>query len=91
MALSLALRPVGVTDHPALWSPDFPPASPFGEASDRPAIPSITEAIIDWLFRREVGELPIDSSKVASIPDADPGVFAPTAAIVSDPPASEYD
>jgi len=24
-ALSLALRPVGVTDHPVLRSPDFPP------------------------------------------------------------------
>ena len=24
VALSLALRPVGVTDHPAQWSPDFP-------------------------------------------------------------------
>ena len=32
-ALSLTLRPVGVTDHPALWSPDFPLAS---RASDRP-------------------------------------------------------
>jgi len=26
VALSLALRPVGVTHHRALWSPDFPPA-----------------------------------------------------------------
>ena len=26
MALSLASRPVGVTDHPVLRSPDFPPA-----------------------------------------------------------------
>ena len=26
-ALSLAFRPVGVTDHPVLWSPDFPPAA----------------------------------------------------------------
>jgi len=26
-ALSLALRPVGVTDHPALRSPDFPPVT----------------------------------------------------------------
>ncbi len=25
VALSLTLRPVGVTDHPVLWSPDFPP------------------------------------------------------------------
>ncbi len=24
VALSLASRPVGVTDHPVLWSPDFP-------------------------------------------------------------------
>jgi len=27
-ALSLASRPVGVTDHPVLWSPDFPLAAP---------------------------------------------------------------
>jgi hypothetical protein len=27
VALSRALRPVGVTDHPVLWSPDFPPAA----------------------------------------------------------------
>ena len=26
-ALALALRPVGVTDHFALWSPDFPPVT----------------------------------------------------------------
>ena len=26
VALSLALRPVGVTHHRVLWSPDFPPA-----------------------------------------------------------------
>jgi hypothetical protein len=24
VALSLISRPVGVTDHPVLWSPDFP-------------------------------------------------------------------
>ncbi len=27
VALALALRPVGVTDHPVLWSPDFPPVA----------------------------------------------------------------
>ena len=26
VALSLVSRPGGVTDHPVLWSPDFPPA-----------------------------------------------------------------
>jgi len=29
-ALSLVSRPVGVTDHPVLWSPDFPPRSSAG-------------------------------------------------------------
>jgi len=29
VALSLTLRPVGVTHHRALWSPDFPPAGAF--------------------------------------------------------------
>ena len=28
VALSLGSPPVGVTDHPALWSPDFPPRPP---------------------------------------------------------------
>ncbi len=30
VALSLGLPPVGVTHHPALWSPDFPPRSQIG-------------------------------------------------------------
>jgi len=33
VALSLGLPPLGITQHPALWSSDFPPA-----ASKRPAI-----------------------------------------------------
>jgi len=33
VALSLISRPVGVTDHPVLWSPDFPLANEF--TSDR--------------------------------------------------------
>src|SRR3990172_4349090 len=35
VALSLGLPPVGVTHHPALWSPDFPPRS--CDRSDHPA------------------------------------------------------
>ena len=35
LALSLALRPVGVTDHPALRSPDFPP-TPNAPATIQP-------------------------------------------------------
>ncbi|MFM8328150.1 MAG: hypothetical protein ACKN9U_25100, partial [Pirellulaceae bacterium] len=84
-------RPVGVTDHPAHWSPDFPPASPFGEASDRPAIPSITKGIIGWLFRREVGGLQLGSSTAALIPADGLDVFVPTAAEGWDPLASGCD
>ena len=37
VALSLASRPVGVTDHCTLWSPDFPPVSQRGvRTSDHP-------------------------------------------------------
>jgi hypothetical protein len=36
VALSLTLRPVGVTDHPVLWSPDFPPGATEAAPSDRP-------------------------------------------------------
>ena len=36
VALSLALRPVGVTHHRVLWSPDFPPARGFPRAGGRP-------------------------------------------------------
>ena len=32
VALSLGLPPVPVKDHPALWSPDFPPAQVHGPA-----------------------------------------------------------
>ena len=35
VALSLTLRPVGVTDHPVLWSPDFPLVCE--QTSDHPA------------------------------------------------------
>ena len=38
VALSLGSPPVGVTDHPALWSPDFPLPPPCGEDSDHPAL-----------------------------------------------------
>ena len=31
VALSVGSRPPGVTWHPALWSPDFPPFRPTGE------------------------------------------------------------
>jgi len=35
VALSVGSRPPGVTWHPALWSPDFPPSAPDeGEKSD---------------------------------------------------------
>lgn len=91
VALSLVLRPVGVTDHPAHWSPDFPPASPFGEASDRPAIPSITDGIIGRLSPREVGGLPVGSWIAASIPAGGLVVSAPTAAAGLDPLASGCD
>ena len=39
VALSLGSLPLGVTQHPALRSSDFPPARPFGTA---PAIASLT-------------------------------------------------
>jgi len=35
-ALARTLRPVGVTHHPVLWSPDFPPVAPKGATGDRP-------------------------------------------------------
>ena len=38
VALSLGSPPVGVTDHPALWSPDFPLPPPRGGDSDHPAL-----------------------------------------------------
>ena len=38
MALAVGSRPPGVTWHPALWSPDFPPLAPLTRpSSDRPA------------------------------------------------------
>lgn len=43
VALSLGLLPLGVTQHPARWSSDFPPARPFGTA---PAITLITSSKI---------------------------------------------
>jgi len=36
VALSVGSRPPGVTWHPALWSPDFPPALP--PATARPTL-----------------------------------------------------
>ena len=36
VALSVDLRPPGVTWHPALWSPDFPPNAHADAFSDRP-------------------------------------------------------
>ena len=53
MALSLALRPVGVTHHRALRSPDFPPA-----ASRVPALPR---------RRPAAGDHPVRSSRFAAI------------------------
>ena len=38
VALSLGSPPVGVTDHPALRSPDFPPRSLRGERGDHLAL-----------------------------------------------------
>ena len=35
-ALSLTSRPVSVTDHPVLWSPDFPLGTTKAAPSDRP-------------------------------------------------------
>ncbi len=35
-ALSLISRPVSVTDHPVLWSPDFPLGAAEATPSDRP-------------------------------------------------------
>ena len=38
MALAVGSRPPGVTWHPALWSPDFPPLAPLARpSSDCPA------------------------------------------------------
>jgi hypothetical protein len=34
VALSCASPRLGVTQHPALWSPDFPPVPPWGGTSD---------------------------------------------------------
>ena len=40
MALSVGSPPLGVTQHPALWSPDFPPARSRGPATIRlPLVP----------------------------------------------------
>jgi len=44
VALSLGSPPVGVTDHPALRSPDFPPRPPCGGRSDHPALSGRTHA-----------------------------------------------
>jgi hypothetical protein len=41
VALSLASRPVGVTHHCVLWSPDFPPARRLGAFSALCARPAI--------------------------------------------------
>ena len=46
VALSLASRPVGVTDHPVLWSPDFPLARP--RAGQRPS--GLLRALGDCLY-----------------------------------------
>ncbi len=57
VALSLGSPPVGVTDHPALWSPDFPLPSPRGEDSDHPAL---SGRLQDSLSRHRIqGELPL--------------------------------
>ena len=38
VALSVELPPLGVTQHPALWSPDFPPAASRRPATARPSL-----------------------------------------------------
>jgi hypothetical protein len=39
VALSLELPPLRITEHPALWSPDFPPRSrPPGTETGRPSV-----------------------------------------------------
>jgi len=42
VALSLGSPPVGVTDHPALRSPDFPLPSSRDENSDHPALSGVS-------------------------------------------------
>ncbi len=49
MALSLGSPPVAVSDHPALWSPDFPPAS--GERSPDPLPHFYTKGLRDPEFK----------------------------------------
>jgi hypothetical protein len=66
-ALSLISRPVGVTDHPVLWSPDFPPATAKPPATVRPT------RLISWSLResrsfsqQDVFTEVFDSSSLAS-------------------------
>lgn len=43
-ALSVGSRLPGITWHPALWSPDFPPSRLRGTATVRPTLPEIIQA-----------------------------------------------
>ncbi len=57
VALSRALRPVDVIDHPALWSPDFPPAATAFRRQQpttvRPAIKTFSAYQLSFHFDRD--------------------------------------
>ena len=50
-ALALGLPPVGVTDHPALWSPDFPPVRQAHRRPSHPLVLSGREHTRNWRWR----------------------------------------
>jgi len=57
VALSLASRPVGVTDHPVLRSPDFPLVCPVGRPATvrSPRVPPLLRYPRPWASEREPG------------------------------------
>ncbi len=60
VALSLALRPVGATHHPVLWSPDFPLSESKPWRARRPVLGRSTADTARWslLAQRPSGSLP---------------------------------
>jgi len=74
-ALSLTSRPVGVTDHPVLWSPDFPLGTTKAVPSDHPTHSLATIRIVElrrW-YKKAVRQLHLDRhAKPALIPASIP-------------------